>query len=135
MVGALWRHAALNHPMGSLSPFLLAWYNDPVEVAMKTLEQIAFTIIAQAGSAKSTYLEALELAKKYDSDQASALMIEGDALLLTAHQAHMNVITQEANGNTPPFSLLLVHAEDQINTAEIIRILVIELMALHAKTG
>jgi cellobiose PTS system EIIA component len=113
----------------------MAWYNDPIEVVMKTLEQIAFTIIAQAGSAKSTYLDALELAKKGDTDHASALLIEGDALLRTAHQAHMEVITQEANGNTPPFSLLLVHAEDQINTAEIIRILVSELMALHTKTG
>lgn len=102
---------------------------------MKPLEQIAFTIIAQAGAAKSTYLDALEAIKKGEAQQAASLMHEGDALLRTAHQAHMEVITQEANGNTPPFSLLLVHAEDQINTAEIIRILVSELTDLHTKTG
>lgn len=102
---------------------------------MKTLDQIAFTIIAQAGSAKSTYLEALALAKKGQHDRAEALVVEGDAQLRVAHQAHMDVITQEANGHTPPFSLLLVHAEDQINTAEIVRILVCELIELHTKTG
>jgi cellobiose PTS system EIIA component len=102
---------------------------------MKTLEQTSFTIIAHAGSAKSTYLEALDIAKKGDATTAAARLLEGDALLMTAHQAHMEVIKQEANGNTPPFSLLLVHAEDQINTAEIIRILVSELIDLHTKTG
>ena len=102
---------------------------------MKTLEQTSFTIIAHAGSAKSTYLDALGIAKKGHPDQAFALLLEGDALLRTAHQAHMEVITQEANGNTPPFSLLLVHAEDQINTAEIVRLLVSELIELHTKTG
>lgn len=102
---------------------------------MKSLDQIAFTIIAHAGSAKSTYLEALELAKKGQPEKAETLLIEGDGLLRTAHQAHMDVITQEANGQTPPFSLLLVHAEDQINTAEIVRILVTELIELHKKTG
>jgi PTS system cellobiose-specific IIA component len=102
---------------------------------MKPLEQIAFTIIAQAGAAKSTYLDALDSAKRGETDHTAALLSEGDALLRTAHQAHMEVISQEANGNTPPFSLLLVHAEDQINTAEIIRILVSELIPLHTKTG
>ncbi len=102
---------------------------------MITLEQTAFTIIAHAGSAKSTYLEALELAKNGDATTAATRLLEGDELLRIAHQAHMDVIKQEANGNTPPFSLLLVHAEDQINTAEIIRILVTELLELHTKTG
>jgi cellobiose-specific phosphotransferase system component IIA len=102
---------------------------------MKSLEQTSFTIIAQAGAAKSTFLDALEAAKQADLSKAQALLTEGDQLLRTAHQAHMEVITQEANGNTPPFSLLLVHAEDQINTAEIIRILVSELIELHTKTG
>lgn len=102
---------------------------------MKSLEQTSFTIIAHAGAAKSTYLEALDIAKKGDAVTAASRLLEGDELLRTAHQAHMDVITQEANGHTPPFSLLLVHAEDQINTAEIMRILVTELLELHTKTG
>lgn len=45
----------------------------------------------------------------------------------------MRIIAQEADGYKIEFSLLLMHAEDQINSAEVIKILVEELCHLFPK--
>jgi cellobiose PTS system EIIA component len=100
---------------------------------MENMEQVCFNIITQAGSAKSAYLNGLNAYKMKRFDSAKAMLKEGDAFLREAHKTHMGIISLEASGNKTEFSLLLMHAEDQINTAEIIKILVDELMELHPK--
>ena len=68
------------------------------------MEMICFQLIANSGAAKSAYLEALELAKTGQ---------------------------KEASGQQTPVSLLLMHAEDQMASVEVVQLLVRELMAVH----
>jgi PTS system cellobiose-specific IIA component len=101
---------------------------------MENMELFCFNIISQAGSAKSSYLNGLRAYKMKQFDSSKAMLKEGDAFLREAHKTHMGIISHEASGNKTEFSLLLIHAEDQINTAEIIKILVDELIELHPKS-
>jgi cellobiose PTS system EIIA component len=100
---------------------------------MENMELICFNIISNAGAAKSSFLDALSAIKIKQFDSAKAKLKEGEHFLREAHKTHMGIISQEASGIKTEFSLLLMHAEDQINTAEIIKILVDELIQLYPK--
>lgn len=97
------------------------------------MQKAAFEIIANVGTTKSMYLEALEFAKKGEYQKAKNMMLEADEIFSNAHHLHFNFITSEANGEDLPFSLLLMHAEDQMMNTETIKILVNELIELHKK--
>lgn len=91
-------------------------------------ELICFEMISYFGSAKSSYLEALQAAKNKDYDSAKRLIEEGDAAFIQGHHAHASLIQQEAAGAKVPFSIFLVHAEDQLMSAELVKILSLELI-------
>ncbi len=102
---------------------------------MEKLEQmqaVAFQIIAEVGSAKSMYMEALRIAKEEaDFTAARELLIEGQELAASAHSHHFELVSQEANGEQLTFSLMLMHAEDQLLTTEVIKTMVEELIIVH----
>lgn len=100
---------------------------------MENMELVCFNIIGHAGSAKSSYLSALSAIKMKQLESAKTKLKEGDIALRDAHKTHMGIISLEAAGTKTEFSLLLMHAEDQINTAEIVKIMVEELIELYAK--
>lgn len=98
---------------------------------MESIELISFQIISAVGSAKSDYLEALSLAKKGKFLEAKEKILAGENSFIKGHEVHSQLISQEANGNNLDFSLLLMHAEDQLMSAEVIKILVQELIELY----
>jgi PTS system cellobiose-specific IIA component len=75
-------------------------------------EQILFTLILHAGTARSKAKEAAEFAQSGDWDQAEACMEEVNAEQLKAHEINADIIRKEAGGEAIPFSVLLVHALD-----------------------
>lgn len=89
---------------------------------MEDLELICFQIISHAGTAKSNYIEAMAKAKDGDFKKASELINEGIEEYRLAHKAHSSLITEEASGNKVEVGLLLMHAEDQLITTEVIKI-------------
>lgn len=89
---------------------------------MEDLELICFQIISHAGTAKSNYIEAMANAKEGDFKKASDLINEGVEEYRKAHKAHSSLITEEASGNKVDVGLLLMHAEDQLITTEVIKI-------------
>lgn len=91
-------------------------------------EYVCFEMISTFGSAKSSYLEALQAAKAKDYDKAKQLIEEGDQAFLSGHHAHAKLIQKEAQGDVIGFSIFLVHAEDQLMGAELVKILVVELI-------
>jgi PTS system cellobiose-specific IIA component len=93
---------------------------------MEGIELICFQIISAAGTARSYYIEAAHAARDKDFDKAASLMEEGNQEFNKAHTAHAKLIQQEAGGEKTEINLLLVHAEDQIMSAETIKIIVDE---------
>ena len=100
---------------------------------MKDLELICFQLITSAGTAKSKYMEALAAAKQQDFQTARALITEGEKQMADGHKSHTQLIQQEAAGENVKLSLLLLHAEDQMMSAETIKIMVEEMIELYQK--
>lgn len=100
---------------------------------MEGIELVCFEIISAVGGARSCYVEAIQKAKENDFEGAQKLVEEGDALFQQGHQAHAKLITQEANGDKVDVVLLLVHAEDQLMSAEAFKILANEFIDVYKK--
>ena len=98
---------------------------------MEGLELVSFQIISAVGSAKSNYIEAIKLAKEGKFEEADSKIKEGDELFVGGHSAHAKIIQEEASGDSVPFSILLMHAEDQMSSCETIKILAVELIDLY----
>lgn len=104
---------------------------------MEQLEQmqaVAFQIIAEVGTAKSMYMEAIRVAKEeQDFEAARKLIEEGIELATSAHSHHFEIVQKEAQGEALPFSIMLMHAEDQLLTTEVIKTMAEELIVVHEK--
>lgn len=97
------------------------------------MELIAFELISNVGEARSLLMEALMLSREEDFETADNKVLEATKLLGNAHHSHFGLIQKEANGEQLQFSLILMHAEDQLMTTETLKMLVEELILTHKK--
>ena len=95
---------------------------------MEGIELICFQIISTVGNARSLYIEAIQAAKAGDFEKAEELIKEGEASFTEGHAAHGKLIQQEASGNPVQPNLLLIHAEDQLMSAEAFKIIAQEMI-------
>lgn len=102
-------------------------------MTMEGIELICFEIISAVGGARSCYIDAIQKAKEKDFEGAKQAMEDGDELFHQGHKAHAKLIAQEANGDKVEVVLLLVHAEDQLMSAETFKILAGEFIDLYEK--
>ena len=98
---------------------------------MEGIELIAFQIIAAVGSARSNFVEAVRQAKIGEFEQAEKLIKEGEKFFLEGHKAHSTLIQKEASEAKSEVSLILLHAEDQLMSAETLKIVADELIEVH----
>lgn len=102
-------------------------------ISNEELEDICFEMISAVGSARSTYIEAIQEAKKGNFKEAENMIEEGSKLFVEGHHAHAKLVQAEASGDKPPVSLILVHAEDQLMSAEAFKIIATELIDVYKK--
>ena len=76
------------------------------------LEKAIFSIISNAGEARSMVFQAIQTAKDGFIDEARELMNGSRELTLAAHKQQMELLVMEAQGNPVGSSVLLIHAED-----------------------
>lgn len=100
---------------------------------MENLELICFQIISSAGMARSSFIEAIQEARKNNFIVAKEKIKEGEEYFVKGHQAHADLIQKEANGDSVQPNLLLIHAEDQMMSAETIKIIAEELINNYKK--
>lgn len=100
---------------------------------MEDFEIIIFQMITNTGSAKSKYIEAVQCAKAGDYEGAEALIKEGTDMMIKGHQIHADLVQKEAAGESIQMSLILAHAEDQMMSAEVFKIMGEELIELYKK--
>lgn len=98
---------------------------------MENLEMIAFEIISNVGMGKSLAIEAIREARKGNYEEANKKIEEGKEYLIQGHHAHASLIQKEAAGEKLEFSLMIMHAEDQLISAETIKDLAIEMIEMH----
>ncbi|NME43604.1 PTS lactose/cellobiose transporter subunit IIA [Faecalicoccus pleomorphus] len=100
---------------------------------MEGMELVSFQIISSVGTAKSMFIEAIYLAKQGKIQEAKQLIKEGDTIFIEGHKAHAKLIQKEATGETIIPQLLLVHAEDQLMSAEGFKTIATEIIDLYQK--
>lgn len=100
---------------------------------MEELELICFNIISNVGMARGSYIEAIDLATEGKFDAAVAKIEEGNSFYVKGHEAHADLIAKEASGERTEICLVLVHAEDQMMSAEGFKILAEKFIALSRK--
>lgn len=102
---------------------------------MEGIELVCFQLITAAGGAKSNYIEAIQRAKQGLYEEAEELIRQGDELLKQGHQPHTDLIQQEAAGEDVKMSLILAHAEDQMMSTEMFKIMAEEMIELYKKVN
>ena len=100
---------------------------------MEGIELTCFQIISAVGGARSCFIEAIQKAKAKDFDGAREAIKAGEEMFTEGHKAHAELVTKEANGDKVDVVLLLVHAEDQLMSAETFKILANEFIDLYEK--
>lgn len=97
------------------------------------MELVCFEIISTVGAARSSYIEAIQEAKAGHFDKCNELIKEGNHLFTQGHHAHAKLIQEEAGGHPAEVSLLLLHAEDQLMSAEAFKILCQEFIDVYKR--
>ena len=64
-------------------------------------------------------------------EDGSKKIEESSEYLIKGHHAHTELIQKEAAGEKLDFSLIIMHAEDQMMSAETIKTLVEEIMLMY----
>ncbi|MGT2715513.1 PTS lactose/cellobiose transporter subunit IIA [Streptococcus respiraculi] len=98
---------------------------------MQDLEMICFKMISNLGAARSLFMEALQAAKAYEFDKARQLIEEGESYRLKGHDVHFELLSKESSGEGENVTLLLLHAEDQLMSSEIIKLLAEETIGVY----
>ena len=95
------------------------------------LEEVAMTIVGNAGEARSLAYEALREAKTGNFDKAEELLKESREKSLVAHGMQTELICNEADGN----GIAMVHAQDHLMNSILARELVEELIDVYRRIG
>ena len=102
---------------------------------MEGTELVAFNIIAAVGTARSSYIAAIDAAAEGNFEEAEELVKEGQKNFTEGHDAHMKLLVGMAQGESVTMDLLLTHAEDQLMSAESFGILAERFITLYKKLG
>ena len=102
---------------------------------MEDMETVLMQIISYSGDCKSSCFEAMDCFQKGDHEQANKLLDQGYASLLKAKEIHAKLLAESVGSNEIPATLFMVHAEDQMMSAETFGILAEEFIDLYKKYG
>ncbi len=97
------------------------------------MEMNILKLISHGGDARSSCMEAIHYAKVNDFASAEKSMDNAIKQLEEAHKVQTKMIQAEAGGEKTELSLLLVHAQDHLMTAGVVKDLAGEFIELYQK--
>lgn len=101
---------------------------------MESLEMFCIQIISNVGLARSNYIEAINKAREEDFKGAEECIASGKEKFLKGHELHLELFKNEENSNMSiSTSVLLMHAEDQLMSAEGFKIIAEELIESYKR--
>ncbi|MDQ0201488.1 PTS lactose/cellobiose transporter subunit IIA [Neobacillus ginsengisoli] len=100
---------------------------------MDNLEVVIFQIILHGGNGRSAAMEAIYLAKQGDFNGAKSKLKESANALNEAHHIQTSLIQSEIRGEKTEISLLMVHAQDHLMNAMIVKDLAEEIVDLYQR--
>ena len=101
--------------------------------AAEVVEQVSLQMITQVCDVTAGCMRAMEEAKAGNIQEARELLKEAEKGYGKCHEIHSELISRMASGETIEFHLLLVHAEDQMMNAEVIKIMAEQIVDLNER--
>lgn len=92
-----------------------------------------FQLITFVGTARSCFINAIQCAKAGKYDEATEMLKQGDEAFVLGHHVHSDLAEKENNGEMDKIGLLLLHAEDQLMSAEGFRTIAEEFIAVYKR--
>ena len=102
---------------------------------MDEQEQIVINLIVNAGSARSSAIEAIQYAKAGEIDKAEESLGNAKEAVNEAHHSQTEMIQAEIRGEKAPLILLMVHAQDHLMTSLLCIDLAQEFVDVYKKIG
>lgn len=100
---------------------------------MNDVELICFKMISALGAARSSFIEAMKVSRLGQFEQAQRLITEGENYRIQGHDVHFELLQKDSEKHLDKLPLLLIHAEDQLMSVEVLQIMAEELLATHQK--
>lgn len=98
---------------------------------MDKITEIAFQIILYAGNGRSSAMEAIQLAKENQFEEADQLIKDATKELEKAHGFQTKLLQEEASGTGASVNVILVHSQDHLMTAMTVRDLATEIIEIY----
>jgi PTS system cellobiose-specific IIA component len=98
-------------------------------------DEMIMSLVVQGGNARSLAMEAIGAAKAGKMDEAEQLMQQCEEALNEAHNAQTDMIQAEIRGETTEVKLLMVHAQDHLMDALVVKDMAREIIDLYKKIG
>jgi len=95
--------------------------------------EVAMGLIAGAGDSRSYCMEAIESARDGNFDEARELISKAVDAMVETHEVQTDLIREEMEGRSEAVSLLMVHAQDHLNLALIMRDIAEELVVMYER--
>ena len=73
----------------------------------------------------------LDLQNKEKFSESDDKLKEGSRYIVESHHIHADLLQKEMSSEEPQISLLMAHAEDQLMGAEMLKLVIMELIELH----
>ncbi|AKE61186.1 PTS lactose/cellobiose transporter subunit IIA [Citrobacter farmeri] len=96
-------------------------------------EQTVMCIIINAGACRSYAMQALALAKAGNADEAMLMMEQANDALKQAHEVQTQLIGLDEGAGKVPVHLIMVHAQDHLMNAILLKDLSTEFIDIYQK--
>jgi len=95
--------------------------------------EVAMGLIAGAGDSRAYCMEAIEFAKENKFDEARGALTSAVDAMVETHDVQTQLIRDEMEGKSLSPSLIMVHAQDHLNLALVMRDVAEEFIALYER--
>lgn len=94
---------------------------------------LGFEIVSYAGEARSKLLEALKTAQNGEFEKAEELVESANTSIIEAHHAQTKLLQKEAAGEDLAFSVTLMHGQDHLMTALLLKDMMKHMIELYKR--
>ncbi len=95
--------------------------------------ETAMSLIAGAGDSKSFSMEAILKAKEGNFSEARELIEKAKEAMVETHDVQVQLIRGEMTGEKSEVTLLMIHAQDHLTSAMLIRDMASEFIDIYEK--
>ena len=83
-------------------------------------DAIVMNLVVNSGEARSIAMEAIELARQDQFEEATAKIAQARETINAAHNFQTELVQKEINNDPVPMSLLMCHGQDHLMTAMVV---------------